>query len=854
MKKIKILSFILIIATLMLSMPIIHVNASSTPDYATLKRIHNRATATTASIEADITSISKATGSPAQNESYDWLNPFVYKDYGIIAYGVPHGDTSDDSAENFYVKSGGLMRSKGGTAGEYKYLGVNASGDDITNDKYFYTGSPGSTFSSVEDYKSIRWQNISGASDTWSNISDAQVKQLAHTNFTDDDYITQGEVPLTLKELLGDNLYNKAYVQVAPSLWSVTGSVRLEYNGSNWNTVTIPPMAPNTTLEASIYADTTYTMTSSMEYIDIPYKITGIVGGDIIKSGMLDYIEKVNIVSSNATKPNFVAPDKKVSQTAQFTIRYTRGSLKEGKNNERTLKGNVFTASTYKTDIILIKSVEKDITIFVEPKPQLEGTGKIEVRCYDADTNEEIVGTGNTLSSIKYNTTTTINIPSTPSGYKPAIGAYKSINGTPNKSLMDKPATAQKVAVTKDNNTIYVFFYYEKLPPTPTDPGTPPVKPIDPNQPPTPVIINPYQAKAGDDVEIDGSKSYDIDGTVESYEWDLPGTYEETEGVNSIGVNSIGANSIGYAWYPKVGIYDIYLTVTDDKGDSITGSSPIEIITPNPLVELKVSADKMKENRKIMLDVSSSTSSKRYPIDWSLTEWKIEPASGTGATGDYGVRFLDGTVYKNVNGIAQKYSNGTWTNTGIAFNTVLNGQKTLQFQARDSGQYNVTVSITNTCSVDSNVHYSNSNKREIEIVEDLAPVADFTFPNYNIRDIDSPNGPTAQKYGIIPVTCSTNSPDKDPIGVRKWVIRYDSDNDGNFDEEAKIYPYTDNKPFTSGTRLVVNGDKDNIADIYWYEVGDFPVELEVFEDIQDNETVKELLIPSDFKSAYKKSW
>jgi len=235
LKSNKMLASLLIVAILILSINVNIVNAADAPNYSALRNIHKRPDSITyTTILASIKNISDATGTPEQNINNEWLNPFVYADYKhIVVYGQPSGD--------FYKVNTGKMNNNGSN-GEYKYLGENKDGDLVTNDHYYNTGSSGKTFSSVEEYKAIEWQNISGALKTWTrNITPEQVKQLAYTNFTDDDYVTQGEVPLTLKELLGDNLYNQAYVQVQPSMWSVTGSVRLEYDGSNWNTVTIPP-------------------------------------------------------------------------------------------------------------------------------------------------------------------------------------------------------------------------------------------------------------------------------------------------------------------------------------------------------------------------------------------------------------------------------------------------------------------------------------------------------------------------------------------------------------------------------------------------------------------------------------
>lgn len=60
--------------------------------------------------------------------------------------------------------------------------------------------------------------------------------------------------------------------------------------------------------------------------------------------------------------------------------------------------------------------------------------------------------------------------------------------------------------------------------------------------------------------------------------------------------------------------------------------------------------------------------------------------------------------------------------------------------------------------------------------------------------------------------------------------------------------------FTEGHRLIVDGQNDTTIELWSYEVGDFAIELTVTEDIPDNETIKELLVHSDYRRGYKKEW
>lgn len=524
---------------------------------------------------------------------------------------------------------------------------------------------------------------------------------------------------------------------------------------------------------------------------------------------------------------------------------------------------NISTKMTYKTTVKLDElgahtfyiigrnaesggKTDTSLTHTVYVVPPSPTSGKIEVRCINYDTGSEIDNTAQTLYA-DFGKPQIVKSPLTADKNLNLKGSYQMFStDPPDKTKIQDGVDSQTVILSDKNNVAYVYFWYKDVPPVPEKP------PIPFNYNPIAIISNPPIAYAGDDIKVDGSQSYDEDGYIEHYAWDLPGAAE----------NTIVDNVDGTTWYAEVGTYDIGLTVTDDDGDTGKDTSIITIIEPKPSISLDVIADKMKENRKITLDLSKSKSATRFPITWSLTTWIIEPINGTGATGDYGVRLSNGTVYKNVNNIAYLYKGGAWQNTGLAFNFILTGQKTVQFQARDSGQYKITVSMTNTSVFNSSIHYSNNLERTITVVEDLAPVASFSGPDSVIRDKENPSDPKSQKYGICPVICTSTSPDGDPIGKRVWTMRYDTDNDldnglsvfASFSDETTIYPYIGNELFTSGVRLLVDSDRDSSIEIWSYEVGNYTESLQVFEDILDFETVKELLIPSDYKSGYVQGW
>ena len=72
--------------------------------------------------------------------------------------------------------------------------------------------------------------------------------------------------------------------------------------------------------------------------------------------------------------------------------------------------------------------------------------------------------------------------------------------------------------------------------------------------------VDPYLAPVGSVFTFDGSASYDLDGTIVSYDWDF-----------GDGTSSGSGDSVTHT-YTAPGLYDVVLTVTDDMGAQSTDS------------------------------------------------------------------------------------------------------------------------------------------------------------------------------------------------------------------------------------------------------------------------------------------
>ena len=447
----------------------------------------------------------------------------------------------------------------------------------------------------------------------------------------------------------------------------------------------------------------------------------------------------------------------------------------------------------------------------VAPEPE---TGNINIRCRLLSDNSII--SSSTIPNVPYDTAKTITAP-TLQGYQ-AKGSYSSYSSsTPSSSVMQAGVMSQTVTLSSTNQNAYLDFWYDEV------------------QGPVAIIDGPTQVKAGNDFTLSGSRSYckQAGAKIVDYKWSVPIT----------GVS--GTTSFG-----TPGIYTVTLTVTDSNGLTDTTQHEVEVTPPTPSASISTSG-KIKENRKITVSGRNSSSPERYPINWSRTTWKIEPDLATGADWDFGVRLEDGTVYKYSNGKALKYDNDTWVNTGISFNTILNEQRVFDFQARNAGTYKVTIYIENSYPA------SDTYNGVIMVKNDESPVASCLMQEVNLREYDNPLDNTKQKFAIMPIISKSYSPDGDTIVKHIWGYRWNSqnnaDSNGNpiLTDDITVSKYQGNvsDPFLpdSGQRLILDNDNDTSIEIWTYDVGMYYPELIVEEGILDNETIKELLLPSDIR-------
>lgn len=260
------------------------------------------------------------------------------------------------------------------------------------------------------------------------------------------------------------------------------------------------------------------------------------------------------------------------------------------------------------------------------------------------------------------------------------------------------------------------------------------------NHPPTVYLSNPSTVIMGDDVVVNAHGS-DIDGDPLYYTWNTPNDFKGS-------CNS--TSGIGY--FTSLGNKYFTVTATDTFGESASSSSSVNVIAPTPNVVITKEGTE-KENRKITLNAEkfSYGGSKKFPIDWTKTTWEFFDANGNKLLVDN--KPSSSTIIKSLDSTT--------------------GTKGMNLIVKQQGKYRVRCSVINTAG------YTNYMDILLNIIPDIAPIADFDLPSTGIRDINDPS-----PHGLAQVTTkvsdNSSSSDQDFIAKRMWIACFDSDNDGSY--------------------------------------------------------------------------
>ena len=748
-----------------------------------------------------------ADGNPASNTNRDPINIATYKKYDLVVYGDPHGRVDKK--------------------GEYEFLGYDKNGNDVTNDAWALL-----TFGDLTKYN---YYIFDGAAGSWkdSGITPEQIDHLFRYKPIMDE---MKYVDISVSQILAHKVDQEAakrgittekgkddirkqfaMLQVLPSLAS-HGSVRVMYRTSSGN-----PMHNTFILErmekkynfqcgVTINAGNTYTLQPGQEYIDIPVKLNGSISATGITVAQL--ITSVSLKFEGATKPGTAA-----SPNATFTKRVYAKDLKVG-SNKLNLIGYALYNSKFGDEMTREDSTTITVIKPAPAAPTVEISAKVtpDYIKYESkdipvtlDVSSELLGYAD-LANIKEvkiyarfkEDTTAQQLTLTP-----RLKAEGSFNFTIPKDKVNSDQYAQYFVATvkyiynkpvnnltsQDGSTEVSAMIYKVAPLPPKQPEVPKgLKPV------ADVRVNRV-VRAGDDVTFDGSGSYDRDGVIMEYNW----TIAEFNG------GLVGTQVTGH--FAREGTYQYALEVVDDDGMKDVYIGTITVLPPKPVLILKTLGT-LKENRKVTLDLTGSSSPTHFPLINEATTISITPVSG-GAAQDIKV---DGS---------------------------LNGNMRLDLLFKKAGEYKVAAAIRNTAG------YTDQVEVTLTIAEDKEPIADFAVQKIALRDPDDGN-----KHTLI-YTDQSYSPDSDYIANNIYTFFYDNNNNGLRDDShikvnSDLYADGETKTINTswGQAIQVTVEKKPdmpIKVILKGEyVGKYSAELEVTEGF-GQETIPKFITAADYR-------
>lgn len=742
------------------------------------------------------------------NGKYKYFNVGVYREYDIIVYGERHG-----TKDKF---------------GEYRYLGWDEKTIEVTNDR-FQNDADSST-----DLTKKSWIVVDERELSWESFAkyQEQIDQILTKKPIEND---GASINLSISDILANRTTSsniKKYVQVmvGPRLTS-KGTVKLQHRTSNgklwYDTFTIPKLDYNFTApEVSIAAKPgTYIINETDTEISIPIDVTS-------KFSMSPPLGKTpaQIIQIDSTKPGMLRlsyegakQDALISgSTAKATYNKTfkRTDLKVGANVV-PITGYLDYAESIYGDQWKGIAGSNTVTIEVkapnEPYVDLTATPVPDsVKFADADVpvkvNVSAALQGYTNISNINNIVIYARFDDAPANVfqtktlAASTTASTSFDFLIPKSKVTGDSFSQKFKVTvlfnyktpvnsntNASGTAYCATSIYKEEPLPVVPG---------NMPPKAVLRGPSEVKAGDDVDLDGSDSYDMDGFITDYFWEMLGAVEPILWGNA-----------GVVWYEEEGTYDVKLRVVDDGGLQNAITKSIVVLPPTPEARINLSGT-LKENRRITIDASVSTSPKHYPIIWPNTTWSLTAISGNSVS-------------------------------DIKYNGVLNGSKIKDILVKRVGTDRLNIGVFNTKGL------SDALSTNLYIAPDKPPIADFSTVTTVLRNPDDTN------YSTITINDTSYSTDNDYIKNIILTMSYDSDNNVDFNNgsiqiDAAAYTNGQIKTVTTpwGFDVLITVYKPIGMpvqfDIKTNNVGKYNIDLKAIEGF-GQETIPEFITEADYR-------
>ncbi len=737
----------------------------------------------------------------------------IMRDYGLLVYVEPDANDYNWKGWGDYMK---------GDDGKYyyRYLGYNAVGDKVTNS--LYPNLAGTTdFATTYMYKT--WVKIASVfkevQTSWFNINDAQAKVMLlqdgiMVQDEGEEYFSSLSVADVLRHIINTqdiSILKEYTVFLTRSSFLHRGSVKLWHRtaGGSWFYRTlITPFIPFPEEQMTIAVDAscldatgtlvftdsdetkTVTGTATISYPNIDnYLYPGYTLGNYIENEEIKINGKMKLSSINAK--NITAP---------FSIQVTRDMFNTGDSNESyTIKGNYnLVAFEWLNNDTFVGTASVDVPVYVT-------AGDVGASFAINWTNENGTEENVKDSTIKVNTWQDYPLRLVPDvevyGDNVVTGiAWQMVGNGANVETKTGTQTQtvsyiineSKEAAFLNDGVVTFKMYVNMLYPTKTDTTYPyqivkrgtvefvekEIVGVTP-KPPVAKLKTPERVKLGDVFKASASGSYDPDGEIVDYHF----YGSEFEIVETIAPDRVKAAYVGDA-------SKLLLRVVDNSGNTDTTSEPI--IVDDPFEAAFSVYGKHKEKYKIKLSAAQTNGTDYYPID--SYNWTITPTGGQSAS-------------------------------AIVYETGSSGQE-INVGFRESGTYAISLTAHSTCTFpgESDKTFSDTVTHTITIQPDEPPIAGLSVMGLALRE------PSNELMATIEAVNTSVSPDGDKLKVLGWYKMFDSDNDGDRNDE--------NWENHGTVEEHISTEVSHVGDYYYYIV--------VQEYIPDDETLPAYFNTSNF--------
>lgn len=732
----------------------------------------------------------------------------TYKEYNLIVYGSPWGDTKANGIE-------------GKTGPQRRYLGYTLDDKPYTNP--YFPPDPGGSGKKPEDFNYVK---PSGASRSWEAIKNPEQKSYMKTATLSGNGATS---PSFTVNSIGGEAYAKV---LSVSTWKSEGSVYLNHKvGSNlrYLTQTTAPMVGNTIVTGDISTpQDVYYIRAHETKVKIP--VTVKANAQLIGYAKANQIQE--ITASTLGQAGKASGKSSVSKTVDFVA--TRAKYPVG-THKITFDGNASLTTIF--DDKGSSSVKKTITLIVEdegPDPYVTAEVTPDPKSKKFD-NKDV----NVVLNVKgnlHNYTNTSNIKEWVFYAREKEEDNAKMKKVYSKTLSANTKFNFKIPASKIKDDIFIqdyvvrarVFFNEKVngkeyydAPAETfvriyKNDLPPIEPEDPEKifsPPVAVIDARSTVMAGEEIRISGVGSYvtekEVETTIVDYDFWVPGAT----------VISAFVPWDKWVWYPveEIGMNDIYLTVRDSNNLSDRTQTVIKVTEPIPRANISVGGS-LKENRKITISGKGSYSPMHYPLDVSKSKLTITELDTGNTENIYYHGSLEGLLYKEI-------------------------------LIKKAGKYKVDLYVENTAG------YSDTTTEIFEVMPDYPPIAEYSMVTKVYRDQYDGN------YAPIIIEDMSYSPDGDYIQEWVWKVTCNSNNSKDSDGYPK---FSDNTSFSfkkSDIKLheetiIKHGGIDyrikrtslDTIEIKTNQVGYYLIELEVKEDF-GQDTILDFITDADYRRA-----